>query len=272
MALATTHLGYVEQWECDTNDHLNVRFYGQRFDEALAMLCAIARQPVTPLTCRHIRFHQELRADAVTRVRSGRVDGGPADGQIVHLLEDAESGALAASALDILEAAPDAAPAPADELTLAMPRGVPVGPSEAADTEAMLARGAAVVSNIRVARPELFDVDGRYRSYEFISAFSDGGVFAWHHAGLTNALMAEKGWGRVAVETKVTPLAPVEPGAVLRQTSWVTEVAKKSLAFAHQIDDMRTGVAVCRGDARVVALSFETRRTVELPDFVRPSV
>ncbi len=269
MALVDTHVGFVESWECDTNDHLNVRYYAKRFGEALEMLCALHGHPSAAAESRHVRFHRELRADAMTRVRSARVDGGPADGRIVHLLENAETGEVAATALDLVEGLAEVPTVPADEVAAAMPRSVPLAPAEPADALARLERGAATVSNIRLADPNAFDAEGRYRQFEFISGFSDGAAHVWAFAGMTNAFMAERNWGRIAVETKLTVFAPVRPGMVLRQISWISEVAAKSMALLHQVDDPRTGTVIARGDVRGMILDFATRRSVPMPDILQ---
>ena len=275
--LVDTHKGFVERWECDTNDHLNVRFYAKRFDEALDMLAALQGAAPVRVTCRHVRFHREMRADILTRVRSARVAGGPADGRIVHLLENAETGAVAAAALDdvaakdgagggaALAATPRVA---ADIVAAAMPRSIGLAPAAPEDALARLARGAATVSNVRVADPRSFDASGSYRAFEYISGFSDGAAHAWSFAGLTNAVLAEKNWGRVAVESKVTVFNPPQPGAVLRQISWVAAVAEKTLQIVHQVDDARTGTIVARGDFIGLILDFATRRAAPMPEFV----
>ena len=269
MALVDTHVGYVESWECDTNDHLNVRYYAKRYDEALEMLCALAGQPSAVARCRHVRFHRELRFDALTRVRSARVVGGPADGRVVHLLIDASTDAVAATALDLVDALGEVPTVAADEVAAAMPRSVPLAPAEPADAVHRLERGAATVSNVRVADPSTFDAAGRYRTYEFISGFSDGGAHAWAFAGVTGAYLNEHRHGRIAVEQKLTIVAPVTPGMVLRQISWIHEVAPKSVAIVHQVDDVRTGTVLARGDVRAMLLDFATRRSVPIPDMVR---
>lgn len=269
MALVNTHVGYVESWECDTNAHLNVRYYAKRYDEALDMLCALAGREPVRVKSRHSRFHKELRFDDLTRVMSARVVGGPVDNLLVHRLENAETGEVAATALDIVDAAPDVPTVTMEEVAEAMPRSVPLEPGEVVDAASMLAAGQATISNIRVADPASFDASGRYRAYEFVSGFSDGGAPVWSFVGLTKAYLSQNKLGRIAVETNFAILAEVRPGAVLRQVSFVPEVAAKSMLLVHQVDDARTGEVVATSRGRVMILDFATRRSAPIPDFVR---
>ncbi|RAH97034.1 hypothetical protein DLJ53_30640 [Acuticoccus sediminis] len=195
--------------------------------------------------------------------------GGPANGRIVHLLENPETGETAATALDQVDGLAGIGGVPAEEVAAAMPRSVPLEPAEPADAVARLERGAATLSNIRVADPRSFDAVGRYRSFEFISGFSDAGAHVWAFAGMGSAFMAERNWGRIAVESKLTVFGTVEPGAVLRQISWIPDVAPKSMALLHQVDDVRTGKVIARGDVRVMILDFATRRSVPIPDVLQ---
>jgi hypothetical protein len=66
--------GSVNQWECDENDHLNVRFYAHKVHQAIQVLLAqrggLARRPPPPAPggTLHIRFLREARSATPLRI------------------------------------------------------------------------------------------------------------------------------------------------------------------------------------------------------------
>lgn len=268
MPLALTHVAYTEQWECDVNNHLNVKFYFKRFDEALATWGLLTGTRPT-LTVRHVRFHKELFADSGTHIHSGVLASGPHTGALVHILANAETGAVAATALDTLAEPPEGFVASEEDAAPAIPRGVAPGPTPAVDAEALVEAGGASVTNIAVADPMRFAAGGAWRPHEFIAGFSDAGSHVWAHAGLSTEYLKANNFGRVAVEMKLTVHAPVTPGTILRQISWVPDVAQKSFALSHQVSDMASGTVLARGEARALIIDLGARRVAPVPPTLR---
>lgn len=263
MALVQTHVAYTEAWECDSNVHLNVQFYFKRFQEAAAVLHALAGRTPSRLTCRHVRYHREQRLDSAAVTRSGVTP----DGAVLHRMEEAGTGALVATALDAWETAEGLPGTPeADEAERAAPRGVEGGPSAPLDARGLLEAGKAVVSDIAVADPWMFDAAGRFLPHHVVGRFSNAGAHLWSFAGVSAEWLAERNLGRVAVETKLTPLAEPRPGTALRLISWIPEMAEKTLMLSHQLEDFATGEPLARGDVRALVMDLTARRTVPMPE------
>lgn len=285
MAMVRTQAGYVEAWECDSNAHLNVQFYWKRFEAAAAALHAMAGRAPGRLRVRHVRYHREQRLDETSAIDSGVVTEGPAAGQLLHRMTMPD-GRLSATALDLYDAAdglpgaaaladqPGAAAALDDlpgraapeDLPDALPRGIPAGAAEAIDARGLLAAGRAVVSEVSVADPMRFDAGGAFLPHQFTALFSNGAAHVWQSVGVTADWLAERRLGRVAVEQQMTLLEPVRPGAVLRQISWVSAAAGRTVRLAHQIEDLGSGAAVARGEVTALLLDLQARRTVALPE------
>ena len=77
MAFLSCYLGSVNRWECDENDHLNVRFYAQKINQSVATFLHETLGPNTlTITRQHLRFVQEARIATPLRVDCGLVDVG----------------------------------------------------------------------------------------------------------------------------------------------------------------------------------------------------
>jgi acyl-CoA thioester hydrolase len=63
MAAIETLFSFVNCWECDENDHLNVQFYLARFEEAdrqFRLLSGLSDALAGARRARHLRYHEEL--------------------------------------------------------------------------------------------------------------------------------------------------------------------------------------------------------------------
>ena len=69
MSLLPSYRGSVNAWECDENDHLNVRFFLAKVDQglpftldALGLRAAMQEQKARPrIRAQHVRFLREAR-------------------------------------------------------------------------------------------------------------------------------------------------------------------------------------------------------------------
>ena len=83
MTIQATLNSFVNRWECDENDHLNVQFYFSRFEEAdrqFRLLCGLSETLVGARRVRHVRYHKELRTGDLITVHSS-VAFGPTRGR-----------------------------------------------------------------------------------------------------------------------------------------------------------------------------------------------
>jgi acyl-CoA thioester hydrolase len=103
-----TARGTVHTWQCDHMGHINVRAYGEFFEEACWQL--YNRIGITPSLLRDGKFHmaavqqdisykQELLAGDVVEVRSGVLEVREKVLRFVHELRNSESGELCATSV-----------------------------------------------------------------------------------------------------------------------------------------------------------------------------
>ncbi|MCB1448560.1 MAG: acyl-ACP thioesterase [Nitratireductor sp.] len=272
-SLPITHRSFVNTWECDENRHMNVQFYFRAFQQASEVLAlsATGNNPAARTAIvRHVRYHRELVEGRPIVVRSGHVAEGKFAGSILHLLEDGESGMLAATALDQpgykvgrMEIAPE------EDWTNALPRGIQPGPLGPEDIEAMLESGRAITSHAAILRNFETGPDGDLLANAIISRFTDGAPHVWTHAGIATKWLSETNQGRVAVEMKLTRLARSSEGRALSLVSWIGDMGEKTFSIRHQLQDMMSGEAIASGEVRCLVMDLTTRRAVPVPHFAR---
>ncbi|MEZ5871644.1 MAG: thioesterase family protein [Nitratireductor sp.] len=271
--LPVTHRSFVNTWECDENRHMNVQFYFRAFQQASEVL-AVTRGSNNPASrtaiVRHVRYHRELLEGRPIIVRSGLVTVGEFAGSILHLLEDAETGMLAATALDQPGyKTGDITPASQQDCEKAMPRGIASGALGPVDTSELIASGRALATHAAIVRNFETGPDGDLLANAIISRFTDGAPHVWTHAGIATKWLSQTNHGRVAVEMKLTRLAPAAAGCALELVSWVGDMGEKTFSIRHQLQDMQSGEAVASGEVRCLVMNLTTRRAVPVPQFAR---
>ena len=268
-----THRGFVNTWDCDENAHMNVQFYFRSFQQAseiFALKATGANPGARTAILRHVRYHRELHLARSTIVCSAVLGEGLAAGSVVHLMHDADSGELAATALD--QPGYRIADMPAcglGEVEAALPRGVTHSPTPPADTRAMIENGRAIVSNYTIARNFECGPDADLLSNAIISRMTDAASHVWNHAGITTEWLTGTMHGRVAVETKLTRFKRIEAGGALALVSWIESMEEKTFLMRHQLEDLLSAEPLAATEIRCLVMNLETRRAVPLPQAAR---
>lgn len=262
-----THRSFVNTWECDENAHMNVQFYFKRFDEAARFLVGMSGGDMAgPLPhTRHVRYHAELHAGGISRTRSAILADGRFAGYAVHLLEDIETGRIAATALD----APMGMEASGHQvhdrdIEQALPRGVDATPSAPMAPEEVLALGG-LVSSRTIVQPMQCDAAGELLAQGFVGRLSDAAAHVWEVAGVGIARLRELGYGRVALEMKLTHHRPARAGDALLIHSHATPTGGKALQLHHEITRFADGAPVATAQVVAVILDLKTRKSVAMP-------
>ena len=266
-----THFSFVNNWECDENDHWNVQFYFRAFQLAAEVLAVRSGRPnpgTRTALCQHVRFHLELIAGESVKVVSARLADGALAGCIVHRLQCAETEELCATCIDHAGyRCGEMETIKSDKVLAALPRGVMPGPTLAVDSGPLLKSKRAVISMQDIVRPFDLDHDGELIADRIISRFTDSAAHIWRHAGISGSWLAKENLGRVAVELKLTRLASVPCGAAVQLVSWAERSEGRAFAIRHQMEDIATGEAIAAGEIRCLLLDLKSRRSVDLPEW-----
>ncbi|MDQ0315298.1 thioesterase family protein [Amorphus orientalis] len=267
-------VSFVNSWECDENAHLNVQFYFARFETADAHFRTLVGLPASLRPgARHVRYHAELAEGDLVRAESCVVTEGPLAPGVVHTLLELSTGkviatawdAYHASAAESLRGVAQTADAAADvDPRLCGPRGVTAPVPGAISREHLLASGG-FVSTRGIIHPADTDADGCAQQRALVGYFSDGASVVWERSGVTKELINSLGYGRVAVEMRLTRFDRFRAGDLVEQISGLVQINERTLWFRHHQFEARTGRLVTIGDAVGLAMDLTTRKAVRFP-------
>lgn len=254
---------FVNTWECDENDHLNVQFYFDRFDTAdqhYRLIAGIGADALGARKVRHLRFHSELHAATPLTVHSRAARGGPHPASVVHAMRRSGDGTLAATALDGYDRGLGVLAVDAGEVDeVSMPRGLEGPAADLAEPP------GGRVTYRGLVWPSDCGADGTLSDRGYVSCFTDGAAHTWDMAGLTAEWLNTHGLGRVAVEMKLTyGVAPVA-GDLLVQKSKLAFVRGRTFGLHHCLIRANTGEVAAIGDVVALVMDLSERRAVELP-------
>lgn len=263
-----THRGFVNTWDCDENAHMNVQHYLRFFDEAARLFAPAGSAPTGPFllpTTRHVRFHAELLAGALVRILSAQISDGPFAGWIVHRMENVQTGGLSATALDPPPRHPRPCLAGGDFAEPARPRSIATEPDQPESAETMISSGG-LVSHRRIVQPAHCDADGLMLQQHYVSCFTDGAPHLWEHVDIGTQWLTDHGFGRVAVEMKISHHHPVRAGDILLLHSRPIALTGKIIRFRHELIRTSDGRSVASGEVVALVLDLKTRKAVAMPE------
>lgn len=265
-----SHVSTVQTWECDSNNHLNIQFFHQRFREAGALFRLQHGLSDVPMASAHTRFFKELHVDDTATVVTLPVQDQDGAIYLMHRLT-VDGSTLSCSTLDRVQTeATGLAARPVSEFPQAAPRGLASGPTPPIQgTNDLIDAGQGTVTCITHVLPSDMDHQGNWRAERLVSSFSNGGQSAWALVGASTAWLRERRLGRVVLEMKFDCCASPKPGAVLRQSSHCIDLGTKTYRFCHQIEDALTGELYATGHVLSVLMDLSERKVVEIPAELR---
>ncbi len=271
MSPIETLKGFVNTWECDENNHLNVQFYFRFFEDAAGhfqRLAGVPRADRREPSMRHVRYHAELRMNAGVRVESF----GAGDRQAVHLLYETTNGKLSATCLETFENPPASLSDALGRHTLplpdlAAPRSVGGDPAMPGPNGAT-PPGAALILAGRI-RANQCRPDGSVFDSAIIGLNSDSAAHFWEPTGIDRAWLDERNFGRVAVEMKLTRTGALAYGDLYNVVGRPIAIARSTVTFENRFVNSETGEVAAIVQVTGLTMNLETRRAAPLPDDLR---
>lgn len=273
MTRLQTLKSYVNTWNCDENDHLNVQFYFQFFEDAgdhFQALAGVPRAERRRPDLRHVRYHSELRVNEAVHIETH----GVGDRQAVHLLYETISGRLSATCLETY-ADPPAALAGAlaqyagDLPETASPRSLDLAAAKAGDGASP--PGSVLALRTRV-RAQHCDADGRAFDSAFVGFNSDAAAHFWDVVGFNRPWLDARTLGRVAVEMKFSPTGRAAFGDLLHVVSRPFAVARSTITFENRFVLTDTGEVAAIIHVTALTMNLTTRRAEPLPEDMRANI
>lgn len=277
MTLQETLFSFVNKWECDENDHLNVQFYFSRFEEAdrqFRLLSGLGETLVGARRVRHVRYHKELRTGDLITVNSSVAFDGPHILTVVHEMRNRSTGALAATAFDGYEPNVNSAKTlrqrfkdfQSPMITEAAPRGLQAGPAGLKVTTSSVQANGAEICFRGTVLPRDIATDGKADDRFALSCCTDAVAHVWERTPMTHAYLTEHGLGRVAVEMKLTWATPLKTGDAVVVYTGFTGVSSRTFSMRHHLFESRTGRLAATLDVVALTMHLTDRKAVSLPD------
>ncbi len=282
--------GAVNTWECDDNGHMNVQFYVARASDGAFFLrhelgltpSAIRETGRTMIALEeHYRFHRELYAGDMVRMRSRLIDMRPRTLVVYHELLNAATDETAATMVAV-SAHFDMKTrklAPWPEEALARGRAL-IGPLPE-HAEARSVRRETRLPDITLAQAdtkgliEIYrgpvarhhcDDFGHMATQFYISRYSDGSGHLWQGIGMDRQRLMRERRGSVVLEQRLNYVREVVSGDIVIVKSALVEVAAKTIRLCHFMFNGETGLLAATSEVTAVLLDLDKRRAVALSE------
>jgi acyl-CoA thioester hydrolase len=286
MALVPCYRGSVNAWECDENDHLNVRFYLAKANQGLPFVleaiglgpAALERTGARPrIRAQHARFLKESRPATPLTVEAGLAAEEGHRLTIYSEVRHSLNREVLATLLTELElTGGDGAPKPVS-LSPDAPRctvpehGAPRGIAAAREAlrparEAIAEMGFVEIGRGTVAAGEC-DPSGDMELFQYVGRISDSVVNLLAHFQTDEELSRRSTGieGGALVELRIAFHAQLRVGSRFSIQSGIAAAGRKTQHFVHLFFDEASRACVATAQGIAVAMDLKTRRAIELP-------
>lgn len=285
MSLVDTYRGSVNTWECDENNHQNVRFYLAKMHQGLIL--GVSKLGLTKpenaatllksITSHHIRFLREAQVAVPQKIQCGVIDYQPGQSlKLLSLMYNNNSGELSAtfiteltldtksSALLKPDAVFDTVALPAD----AQPRGVNEGNSDYAELSSQQALkfgfsevGAGVISAAECGR------DGDIEIFQVMGRMSDGmpNLWALFQSEAEQQARSEGLTGGAVLEYRLTFHQTISAGTQISQLAGIHGLGNKTQNICHLIYDAASGDLLVSAEALSISMDLTNRKSIAIP-------
>jgi acyl-CoA thioester hydrolase len=268
--LAPCYWGSVNRWECDENDHLNVRFYAHKANQALQILITgLGLGGGLPaIRIQHIRFLREARVATPLRVDCGVTRADARAIEVLAVMHHNVSGEVLATFLASLHTSAGSAAATSVAVPgCAGPRGIDPSalPMPPPSRDQALALGYRVVGRGVISDDEC-DRAGVALPHVYIGRISDGmpNLWAFVNAAEEQTAREEGGIGGAALEQRLEILQPLTAGTVFTQLSGLRALGSKTQQMSHLLYDEGRNRLAARAEAIGVAMDLATRKALPI--------
>ncbi len=267
---------YVNRWECDENDHMNVQFYVAKFDEANRHFLSKFNVDQTTFgsrLVRHIRYHREARDATILKVSSGVCFDSPYEFTVFHQMNDYSNGTLLATALDGYSLVAEIRneiqskfeKCEETPLDIHLPRGFDCTPTKINLSEQQLMERGAFIVHQNTLMPRNCGPNNKADDHFIVSCFSDGAAHMWERTPLNREWLDQNKYGRVALEMKLCYYNAINLGASIKLVSGITKISTKTFSFRHHLFDISSNKLLVTGDIVAAVLDLGDRLAVNLP-------
>lgn len=292
MPLVPCYRGSVNAWECDENDHLNVRFFLAKVDQglpfaldALGLREAMQEQKAHPrIRAQHVRFLREARLATPLTAYAGLARSAAHGLTVYSELRHSQTAEVMAAVLTEMDfvtadGTPRLVPVPHHAVMCDVPEhGAPRGIG--ADAAALRPDHASVaeLGFVEIGRgsvaPWECDVHGELEPFQYVGRISDSVVNLMAHFQTDEELSRRSRGeeGGALVELRIVHHAPLRAGDLFTIQSGMAAVGRKTQHLVHLFFDELSRACVASAEGIAVAMDLKSRRAVELPEARRQKI
>ena len=287
MSLVPCYRGSVNAWECDENDHLNVRFYLAKTNQGLPFAldaiglpaAALARIDAHPrIRAQHVRFLKEARPATPLTVHAGLAAHQDHQLTLYAEVRHCLDGEVMATLLTEIgfagaDGRPRAVSPSGDAPRCTVPaHGAPRGIKAVAeplrpDYASVCGMGFVEIGRGSIA-PWECDPAGEMELFQYVGRINDSvtNLFAHFQTGEELSRRSHGLEGGALVELRIAWHARLRAGSPFSIHSGVAAVGRKTQHFVHLFFDEVTRACVATAQAIAVAMDLKTRKAIELPE------
>lgn len=272
MEFRPCYYGSVNRWECDENDHLNVRFYAEKINQATGIFLreVVGDRPWT-IRSQHLRFVREARIATPLRVECAPLSVTPDACLVLALMRNnlTDEPIAAFSTGCALDTRGERWPVVVKAPDWAAPKGLDPDDPYPAQTDLAAAHRAGFRTMGRgVIGSGDCDGQGHLLAHHYIGRISDGmpNLWAFMSDAQATELRRNGALGGAALEYRLELFSGLRAGDVFRQVSGIRALGNKTQHMVHMIFNETEPSLVARAEAVGVAMDLQTRRAVPISD------
>ncbi|XOV81972.1 MAG: acyl-CoA thioesterase [bacterium] len=272
--------GSVNRWECDENDHLNVRFFVEKHWQSVCAAAAFIGLPevsspddyIRALQTQHIRFLAEARLSTPISGYVRVVGVGSRQVEVLSELRHSQSQAVLSACIHTLALAITTPSSLEPVPQHAQPRGIlPADLPHAALSLAHALKHGFFTVGKGMATSEECTPAADLRIHHYMGRVSDAMPHLWARFEqwdpatdpAEGALVEE---GGAVLEYRMHYHQPLRCGDTFEIVSGVRDVGAKVQQFAHLMYHTGTGDIAVSAQAAAVRMDLQQRRAIALPE------
>lgn len=292
MTLMETYRGSVNRWECDENDHQNVRFYLAKLQQGL--LIGLAKIGLTKpndapsllkcVTSHHIRYLREARVAVPQVIHCGVLDYQPGHSlKLLSLMRNSNNNELLATFITDLDLTINKASLLIEPVNInlvtapaeALAKGVRAAPSAYAGLSPRRALGvgftqvgAGVISAGECAN------DGAIEVFQVMGRLSDGmpNLWALFQTEAEQQARSNGITGGAVLEYRLTFHQQIQQGMQFSHLAGIHALGTKTQSICHLIYDVTTNALLVSAEALGIAMDLNTRKSIAIPQARRERI
>ena len=281
MSMIETYQGSVNKWECDGNDHQNVRFYIYKANQSLVIALeklritdhAGAVKALHHIRSHHIRFLREARATVPLVIENGVLEFRHGESiDVLSLMRNTFNRDILATfvtRIDLRSLQTSSYTGPTVALPdEASPRGIPARSSEYSTLDIAAAKEAGFHKiGAGVIEASECDSDGNLEPYRYISRVSDGmaNLRALTYSVEEMQARDDGTGGGAMLEYRAEFHHRLTCDATFLHLAGFKDVGNKTQTMVHLMFDETSGSLAVSAETLNVTLDLVTRRSTPIP-------